>query len=328
MMAAFMETNFEQTGGDPRIHASPPSNAPRAPAAFRGRGRGFGQSYYSNRGSGRGRDRGRGRGRVATRAFNNAHSSALDSGGFSINSRAEFPVIGETDLGHQPQTVCSSSAASTVGVASEVSKQESRTITPLVGIPQGPAWNPPKGPRKYMMYQNQPRTQRTRTFSSSSSMNHASDRFTPHAEGQVAGEDEKKNLKTYSAVVAGLNKGLRAKVEASDGSEHIQRGSMGDGSDKEGEMVVRSSSGASSKKSLTVGEEVEKQVTAPLAYRDTKHSDISFKRPSTTAERPENELVNFSSSVGRPGWVRTTDEFMVLEFGSAGPITLRRGGPS
>lgn len=322
-MAADKETNFEQTGGHPRVRGSPPPNAPRGPAAFRGRGRGFGRSYYPSRGNGRGRGRG------ATGFFNQAQSSALDQGAVFIDSRTEFPIIGETGLGRHSQTLSTSSAASTVGVASEISNPEFRASTTAVGIPQGPAWNPPKGPRAYMMRQDQPRIQRTRTSSSSSSIHRAvTDRSPSPRKSRVVGRDEKQNLKTYSAIVAGLNKGLKAKLGTSDGSGFVQCEDMGGVAEEEGHKVAGSSRGESSKKSFVLSEEVEtayEQVSVPLAYRDA--NNVASHR-ARTADIPANELVKFSFSVDRPGWVRTTDEFMVLEFGSAGPITLRRNGPS
>lgn len=305
------------------VRGSPPPNAPRGPAAFRGRGRGFGRSYYLTRGSGRGRGKG------ATGLFSPAQSSALDQGAVFIDSRTDFSIIGETGLRRNSQTLSSSSAASIVGVAPKVSNPGFRTSTTAVGIPQGPAWNPPKGPRAYMMRQNQPRIQRTRTSSSSSSTYRAAtDRSPSPRESRVVGRDEKQNLKTYSAVVAGLNKGLKAKVEASDSSGLIQCESMRGVAGEAGNKVAGSSSGESSKKSFVLGEEVEtanQQVSVPLAYRDSNNT--ASHRPRT-ANIPANELVKFSSSVDRPGWVRTTDEFMVLEFGSAGPITLWRNGLS
>ncbi|TID20315.1 Tuberous sclerosis 2 [Venturia nashicola] len=304
-IAADRKTDFEQTEGDPMFHASPPPNAPRAPAAFRGRGRGrgFERSRYTSRGHGGGR----GRGRSSTESSNQTQSSALDRGAVSIVSQAGFPIIGETGLGRHPQALCSFSAASTVGATAGASDPESQISTPVVGIPQGPAWNPPKAPRKYLMYQNQAQTQRTRT--SSSSMQRASGSIPSLTGSQVAEKDEKQNLKTYAAVVAGLNQGLKAKVEASDGPGHVLRKGMGEYSGEEVETVYE-------------------QNSVPMAERDANYFIRSMEGREKSAERFVDEPVKISSSVDRPGWVRTTDEFMVLEFGSAGPITLRRDGPS
>ncbi|RDI87750.1 Tuberous sclerosis 2 [Venturia inaequalis] len=327
LIAGDMKTDTEQTGGGPITRASPPPNAPRAPAASRGRGRGFGRSSYSGLGSGQGRGRGRG----TTGFFNQAQSSALDGGRTSMDSRTESPVIGETGLGHHHRIACPSFAASTTGVASDVSNAEYQHSSPAVGIPQGPAWNPPRGPRKYMMYQNQPQSQRNRTYSSSSSMHRGSGRVQFPKERQVIGQNEKQSLKTYSAVVADLNDGLNAKVEASYSPGHVRHESMRYGSVSEGDMAVRSSSRESSNNSWVENEETEtadEQVLVPLTQEDADHAPSTVKHRMKTEELPAEELVKFSSSVDRPEWVRTTDEFMVLEFGSAGPITLRRDGTS
>lgn len=321
-MAANNETNLEQTGDHPMIRGSPPPNTPRAPAALRGRGRDSGRSYHLSRGHGRGRDR------SATGSLNQAQPSSLEKGVVFTDSQTEFPIIGESGSRRNSQTHLTS-AASIVGVASEVSNPESRTSTPTVCIPQGPAWNPPKGPRKYMMYQNRPRTQRTRASSDSSSMHRASGRLSSPAESQVADKVKKQKLETYSAVVAGLNKGLKAKVEAPHGSGLVQRERVREASEKKDDKALRSSDAGSSKKSFVASEEAEtayEQVSIPLAYRDANQTASPVKRRARTVELPANELVKFSASVHRPGCIRTTDEFMVLEFGSAGPITLHKIG--
>jgi hypothetical protein len=135
----------------------------------------------------------------------------------------------------------------------------------------------------------------------------------------------------YSAVVAGLNKELKAKFE-STGDEEVVR------FDEEGNELIWVIDGWSPKKWFVFEDEEPEtsySETSKVTSQNTiqtgtaNSSQISQAvRPSSVNASGATPIVEFAPSVSRPGWVRTRDEYMVLEFGSTGPITLRRSTSS
>jgi hypothetical protein len=330
------------------MRSSLPLNTPRGPTMSRGRGRGLGSSFFPNRGTALYNSRGRGRG--ATRVFGPAQYSDRSftpgQGATFEHFRTNIPLSEESGFGQQASagaergllpihTATSLSAESTVIATSEPPSPEARKSTPATNIPRGPAWNPPKGPRAYAMHHNQPRGYQLRV-SSSSNIRYAVDTELSSLASQATEVEDEQSMKIYSVVVAGLNEGLKIKAKSSEGTEPVEYDDKASTFDEIGNKLIWMADGWLPKNSSVLAKEspetTYEQVLIPPAYTDasriastTSGAQLQVGFPGLVdADDPVNMVVEFVPSVDRPGWVRTTDEYMVIEFGSTGPITLRR----
>jgi hypothetical protein len=145
----------------------------------------------------------------------------------------------------------------------------------------------------------------------------------------------------YSSVLHGLNKGLKDKAESSENPHPVESDGRGNGIDEEGNELIFANGvwsfklATAKKDHETSYEHVSMPPTQENAIKTARTSrvrqgEVGMANPgdANQADDPDNEVVEFSVSLDRPRWTRTTDEYMVLEFGSAGPITLRRKASS
>lgn len=182
------------------------------------------------------------------------------------------------------------------------------------------------------MHHNQPRIRLGRNSSSSRRRN-AEEAVQASKNQRITGDGEKESSKTYSAVAAGLNRELGDKANNSNHYRSVQLGHMGKASDKTSSQLARMDGSRSSKKSSQRDGELEviyEQVQIPETCKDANKTVSTANSASQiqTGEISANNIVLLAPSIDRPGWVLTSDEFMVLEFGSADSITLRRDAPS